>query len=101
MQLQLEFLQKLQHPNIIHVENVIYESGRVYVLMPYFSSGTLATWLSTQRSAGEIQSKFQQVAQAIAFLHSNQIGHFDLKPENILLNGETVCLFLHFFLCIV
>jgi serine/threonine protein kinase len=42
---EVNILWKLQHPAIITVEAVFYETLRAYIQMPYISGGTLRLWL--------------------------------------------------------
>lgn len=79
----------LQHPGIPPV----YDHGKLDDGSPYFTmklvqGETLHELLSARRSngadLGTLIGVFQDVAQTIAYAHSQQIIHRDLKPQNIM-----------------
>ncbi len=99
-----EYLTKIRHENIISV----YDLGDVsipefhlpypYFVMAYIENASdirkktisLLETVTESKQLKEITKwvaeKFYEIAEAINFLHQNQIIHFDIKPENILID---------------
>ncbi len=79
---------RLSHPNIVPIYDVGVFANSCYLVMPYFSLGSLADCLAQ----GSREFTFRQIAQlasdlatAMQYAHQNQVLHRDLKPSNILL----------------
>jgi serine/threonine protein kinase, bacterial len=101
----IQAVRKLQHPGLIHIDNVLMNWGYIIVAMEV-AEGSLADLLDAYRE--EFQSPIlpeqvcyylAQVADALDFLHARThmmgnekvgIQHCDIKPSNMLLFGETV-----------
>lgn len=88
---EAETLKKLRHPNILSV--LAYgedtASGFTYMVLPYLSGGTVATYLSSHMEPmplAEISSALSQLAPALDYAHQQGIVHRDIKPANILLD---------------
>jgi serine/threonine protein kinase len=87
--------RSLNHPFIIKLSDFGVDTGRPYIVMPYYPQGT------AQDRAGnfteqEIWKLIIDIGQALHYLHnnSNPILHNDLKPNNILISEEG-----HYVLC--
>ncbi|HSO76719.1 MAG TPA: serine/threonine protein kinase [Blastocatellia bacterium] len=87
-------LDKVRHPNIIRrlghgtaadLEGVPFH----YLLLEYMPGGDLLT-LCRNRPIGldRVLLYFQQVAEALAYAHSQRVIHRDIKPNNLLLSGD-------------
>ncbi len=92
----------IQHPHVVHVEDVINHDGEVCLVMPYVESLSLAALLKAVRQAGErippaIASRI--LIDVLAGLHAAHeakdirgeplhIVHRDLSPNNILVGTE-------------
>lgn len=62
---EVNLLWKLQHPAIVTVEAVFYDTLRAYIQMPYLAGGTLRAWVANNDpKPWEIQSVFRQLLQA-------------------------------------
>ena len=79
---------RLTHPNLIPV----YETGAVgpicYIAAMYCEGPTLSSWLSAQTkpvSATIAAEIVAQLADGVAYAHSQGILHRDIKPTNVLL----------------
>jgi len=101
---EMQYLNKVRHENIIS----IYTLGGVQIpeytsLYPYFVMNyiegardikknilAILSRIEESKKLKEITEwivdKFYKIANAIDFLHRNQIIHFDIKPSNILID---------------
>lgn len=74
-----------QHP---HVANVFtFEESTVVgpgIVMEYVNGRTLAAFLAENPSQAMRRRVFEQLLQAVAYIHRSGIVHNDIKPENIL-----------------
>ena len=88
-------LKRLQHTNIVPVEEISDRPQGPYFVMPYFEKGSLAGRIKPGQplDTESILDIAIQVAEGLSFAHRSGIIHRDLKPANILLgaNGK-VCL---------
>lgn len=103
---EIQYLNKVRHENIIS----IYTLGEVQIpehtstnTYPYFVMNYIEGAQDIKKNISNILSrtteskklkeitewivdKFYKIANAIDFLHRNQIIHFDIKPSNILID---------------
>src|SRR6266849_4074509 len=85
---EIGLLARLQHPNILPLYDSGHVGGLLYYVMPYVTGETLRSRL---RSEGRLSVDTAcdiagEVADALAYAHSEGILHRDIKPENILLS---------------
>ena len=79
----------LDHPNIIRIIDVFDENSTSYYVMEYIEGGSLSNKLGTTGlSMSEATRYIFQVAEALKYIHKQNIAHLDIKPSNIMLNGN-------------
>ena len=80
----------LDHPNIVRVTDVFEENGTAYYVMENLPGGSLADKVKREGPLPEaLADKYiRQVADALAYIHSQNMVHLDVKPSNILLNAK-------------
>ena len=87
---EAQMISSLENEHIIHIYDIFQENDTVYYVMDYISGGSLKDKIDSAGAMDE-QSALKyvlQVAEALAYIHSNNILHLDVKPANILLDGE-------------
>jgi serine/threonine-protein kinase len=90
---QEAILRDLRHPNLVSVFEVgTIGDDLVYVVMEHAKGQTLRQLLLDRHLLTPIEATVigMQVAEGLAFAHSQLVIHRDLKPENIFIlpNGE-------------
>lgn len=91
---EAEFLEMLQHPNILRVENIGEEEGVLFMLMELLSGCTLEQ-LSQQKPGqlpvGVVADLLHQGLSGVGHAHRQEIIHRDLKLANLFLTqGDLV-----------
>jgi serine/threonine protein kinase len=88
-----EFAAQLEHPHIVHIEEVSQEGDTTWFAMDLYPD-TLAAQLDREGKLEEshIIQFAHDIAAALSFAHEKGIVHRDIKPDNILLTekGEAV-----------
>jgi len=89
---EIEVMKKLNHKNIICLEDVFEEegsTGKIYMVLEYVGGGELFEHIIGRGNYSENDAAFavRQIIEAVAYLHSKGIAHRDLKPENLLCTG--------------
>lgn len=87
-------ISKLKHPHIIKVVDVFEENDTAYYVMEYHGNGSLNSYIKQKGAMSEeVATKYiLQIADALDYVHKQQMNHLDIKPDNVLLNnkGEAV-----------
>ncbi|KAL1884511.1 Calmodulin-dependent protein kinase cmk2 [Paecilomyces lecythidis] len=83
---ELEMLQALNHPNIVHFVDWFESRDKYYIVTQLATGGELFDRICeygkfTEKDASQT---IKQVLDAVNYLHERNIVHRDLKPENLL-----------------
>lgn len=88
---EIQVMQYLRHPNIVHIQNVLLSKTKLYLFMEYVDGGELYDEIVNHRRIGESTSRhyFQQIVDAVVYCHRRGVVHRDLKPENLLIDRNS------------
>eukprot|EP01033_Poteriospumella_lacustris_P005415 gene5415-3858_t len=83
-------VEKVAHPNILHIEKVFQVGSKFFMVFPLCTGGELYDAVVskghfTEHDAAKI---FREIMGALEALHDQNILHLDIKPENILLESR-------------
>lgn len=84
---EVETLRACQgHRNIVNLIEVMRDAAYTYIVMELLEGGELFERIraSDRFTEDEACTYFQQIVNAVGFMHRNGIAHRDLKPENML-----------------
>ncbi len=84
-------ISRLQHPNIVHVIEVVELDGLPYLIMEHIDGPSLADLLTGEPwPTWRAVELIEQLARATDFAHTHGVIHRDLKPANILMQDGVV-----------
>lgn len=85
---------RLEHEHIVTVYDLIEEDAELFVAMEYVDGETLAQYLDRQLDSRlklrEALPIFEQILDALAYVHGRKIVHRDVKPSNVMVAGHQV-----------
>ncbi|OHS92834.1 CAMK family protein kinase [Tritrichomonas foetus] len=95
---EIRILQKLDHPNITVLFDMLKDTVNYYVIMELCSTGTLFDYIIEHRKMPEDDGKyvFKQIMTTLKYMQSEGIAHRDIKPENILIDDKLHIKFIDF-----
>ncbi len=85
---EAQAIARLSHPHILPLIEFGEERDILYLVMPYFSGGTLRSLI--ERVQGPLSLKdateiLEQLCDAVQYAHEQGIVHRDIKPQNVLI----------------
>ena len=81
---EVQVAVKLQHPNILSVQNASYIDGKFVIAMD-LGEESLADRIVRRISTARALDLAGQAISSLAFAHEHKIIHCDIKPENFIL----------------
>ena len=91
LKIEVEVLQKLDHPNIIKMYGWYAEGKQYFIVTELMNGGELFDRIVKKEFYSEVdaQKVVRTLATVIKYMHDKGIVHRDLKPENILLTDSS------------
>ena len=101
LQERIATVQRLDHPGIIKIIDVIEDEEAFYIVLEYCGGGELFDFIISRQRVEEPLAKrfFKQIVLAVGYCHSQNVIHRDLKPENLLLTENNTVKLIDFGLC--
>ena len=98
---EIRMLRDLHHPNIVGVIEALEDERYVYIIQDYVEGRTLAELRDDPAASAVIDEEtvrlwMLDIADALAYIHSQGIIHRDLKPGNIMINSEGSAILIDF-----
>jgi serine/threonine-protein kinase len=86
-QVEVRASARLDHPNIVAIYDAGEHQGRPYMIMALIEGESLQDRLEREGtfSPAEVSRIGAELADALAYAHSQDVLHRDLKPENVLI----------------
>lgn len=80
-------IAKLNHPNIVPIQDIFEENNTAYYLMDYIEGESLGDIIKRNGALTEERAIYyiRQIALAIDYMHSKSMNHLDIKPGNIMI----------------
>ncbi len=82
----------LEHDGLVKVNESFRANDTAYYVMEYIGGENLRQYVKRQPagrlSEAEALPIIKKVAEAVSYLHQNQVTHLDIKPDNILLRED-------------
>ena len=89
---ELQIMNKLKHPNLLHCYELYQTSNNFYILMEFCNKGSLKHLRGNKGGLGEVQSVcyLRQIMEGFKALRRHQIIHRDVKLENLLIKDDVL-----------
>ncbi|TYZ63059.1 hypothetical protein PybrP1_006875 [[Pythium] brassicae (nom. inval.)] len=90
-QVEVQVLQSMHHPNIIHIEDVYVNDTKICLVTEYMDGGELFDYIVEKGTLSEVEASsfVRKITSAVAYMHACGVIHRDLKPENLMLTSKS------------
>jgi len=87
---EIAILKSLNHPNIVHLREVMQTANHIYMVLEVVQGGELFDKIVAAKRLDEDTGRryFHQLIGAVMYCHAQGIAHRDIKPENLLLDAN-------------
>ncbi|XP_005111813.1 cyclin-dependent kinase 1 isoform X2 [Aplysia californica] len=91
---EISLLKELEHPNIVMLEDVLMQEGKLYLVFEFLSMDLKKYMDSLPKDrlldSQLVKSYLYQITAGILFCHMRRVLHRDLKPQNLLIDDKGV-----------
>ena len=87
---ELRILERISHPSLIKVYEILYEEKFILIVMEFLPHGNIVD-IYENRIFFSLKERLEiciKILQGLNFLHDHGIAHRDIKPENIMFDVE-------------
>ncbi|CAE6489045.1 unnamed protein product [Rhizoctonia solani] len=81
---------KCNHPNVLELIGIAQYQSQIVMVSPWMANGNLNYFLRRSRDSVDVYNVCAQVADGVAYLHSEGTVHGDIKGDNILVSDEHI-----------
>lgn len=83
-------LSKMNHPGVVDILDTFEENNTCYLVMAYIDGESLDAYISKNGAMPEKDALecFEQITDALHYMHCQHMLHLDLKPRNIMRDSE-------------
>ncbi|MFQ5943559.1 MAG: protein kinase, partial [Anaerolineales bacterium] len=86
-QTEAYLVARLEHPHIVPLHDYWSDGDGAFLVMRWLNGGSLRDCLRNgPPKLVSVAEQLEQITDALAFAHENDVIHRDLKPENIMLD---------------
>lgn len=91
-------LANIEHTNIVNVSDVFEENDSVYYVMKYLDGISLQDYVKQNGALPQDEAirYINQIGNALAYMHLQNMCHFDVKPGNIMITREGIAVLIDF-----
>ena len=91
---EVAIMQKIDHPNVMHLVEFLQSGANYYLVMKVCNNGDLRKWME-KKGVKHLQEKeavyfLQQIALGFKELHRFEVMHRDFKIDNLFMHDDTV-----------
>ncbi|CAD8183794.1 unnamed protein product [Paramecium octaurelia] len=88
---EVNILEKLDHPNILKINEYYSDDRFHYIITDYYSGGELFSKIQEKKTFSEAQAAriIRQLLYALNYCHLHGIAHREIRPENIMLERSS------------
>ena len=94
--IEARLLARLSHPRVVEVIDHLEDDGHKWLVMELVAGTDLARVLEERGSPGlpleEVLELSRQAAEALEYVHAQQMVHRDVKPHNFIAGGDGIVL---------
>ena len=89
-QQEAQVLALLSHPHLVRVTDFFQEGDNAYLVMNFVEGESLANRIQREGALpeGDVLAWANQLLDALAYCHSQEVIHRDVKPQNVIIRSD-------------